>query len=81
MSPPVAPGNLQPMDYHVKSKYRAAAFRASRLFPGVIGQVLSDEIMCLEEFGWAPGAMSRGRLLIADLDTIESVEYVRRSRG
>lgn len=42
-----------PMNQAEKSRFRAAAFRACRVYPGPIGQLLSREILATEEFGWA----------------------------
>jgi hypothetical protein len=71
MPTPNYPGSVDCMDYHLKSKYRAAAFRATRVFPGVIGQVLSEEILSLEEFGWIPGAEARGTRLVAAIEAAQ----------
>jgi hypothetical protein len=79
MPTPTYPGSVDNMAYHEKAKYRAAAFRATRLFPGVLGQVLSDEILGLEEFGWIPGANARGTRLVDAIDGIESVEFTRKA--
>jgi hypothetical protein len=71
MPSPSYPGSIDCMDYHLKAKYRAAAFRATRVFPGVIGQVLSEEILSLEEFGWIPGANARGTRLVAAIEAAQ----------
>ena len=71
MSPPVAPGSIENMLYPEKARYRAAAFRATRLFPGAIGEVLSSEILVLEEFGWIPGAQGRGSRLVAAVEAMQ----------
>jgi hypothetical protein len=78
---PTYPGSIDNMDYATKAQYRAAAFRVARLFPGILGQVLSDEILGLEEFGWLPGANARGARLVADIDSIESVQFTRKARS
>lgn len=44
-----------PMDHHEKMRLRAAAFRATRLYPGIPGEVLSRELLSWEEFGWRLG--------------------------
>jgi hypothetical protein len=38
-----------------RSTYRAAAWRATKLF-GAIGELISRELLATDEFGWAPGA-------------------------
>jgi hypothetical protein len=40
------------MEAHERSRYRAAAFRATRLYPGPVGYVLQREILCWEDFGY-----------------------------
>lgn len=52
-APPVPLAQQQPrMDHHEKMRLRAAAFRATRLYPGPVGELLSREILSFEEFGW-----------------------------
>lgn len=46
---------FNPMDHHEKMKIRSAAFRVTRLFPNVIGEVLSRELLTWEEFGYRIG--------------------------
>lgn len=43
------------MDHHEKMRLRAAAFRATRLYPGPVGEVLSRELLTWEEFGYRLG--------------------------
>lgn len=50
-----APASPRPMDYHEKVRVRAAAFRATRLYPGPVGEVLSRELLTWEEFGYRLG--------------------------
>lgn len=45
-----------PMDAHTKMRLRAAAFRASRLYPGPVGELLARELLTWEEFGYRLGA-------------------------
>ena len=45
----------EPMDHHEKMRLRAAAFRATRLYPGPVGEVLSRELLTWEEFGYRLG--------------------------
>ena len=44
-----------PMDFHEKSRLRGAAFRATRLYPGPVGELISIELLTWEEFGWRLG--------------------------
>lgn len=41
-----------PMDHHEKMRIRAAAFKATRIYPGPVGEVLSRELLAWEEFGY-----------------------------
>lgn len=53
------------------SVVETAARKATRLFPGVIGQVLSREILSLHEFEWlGPGSVP-ARLMRAVLELEE----------
>ncbi len=53
--PPPAPTLLEKrvweMEFHEKAKIRAAAFRATKLYPGGVGELLSRELLSFEEFG------------------------------
>ena len=44
------------LQHHEKARLRAAAFRAQKLYPGVVGAVLCQELMAWEEFGYRLGA-------------------------
>lgn len=48
-------GAPPPMDHHEKMRLRAAAWRATRVFPGPVGEVLSRELLAWEEFGYRFG--------------------------
>lgn len=50
VSPP-----LVPMGHQDKMRLRAAAFRVTRLYPGVIGELCSRELLTWEEFGYRLG--------------------------
>lgn len=43
------------MDFHVKSRFRAAAHHAKRAYPGAIGELLSREILSWEQVGYRLG--------------------------
>lgn len=43
------------MDHHERMRLRAAAFRATRLYPGPVGELLSHELLAWEEFGYRLG--------------------------
>lgn len=46
---------MSPMDHHEKMRLRAAAFRATRLYPGPVGEMISRELLSWEEFGYRLG--------------------------
>lgn len=52
-----------PMDHHEKMRIRAAAFRATRIYPGPVGELVSRELLSWEDFGYRLG----GNRLIMDL--------------
>lgn len=45
----------EPMDHSEKMRLRAAAFRVTRIYPGVIGELCSRELLTWEEFGYRLG--------------------------
>jgi len=53
--PPPAPTLLDrrvwEMEFHEKAQIRAAAFRATKLWPGAVGELISRELLSFEEFG------------------------------
>jgi hypothetical protein len=46
---------LLPMNHHEKMRLRAAGFRATRLYPGPVGELVARELMTWEEFGYRLG--------------------------
>jgi hypothetical protein len=50
-----APQRPVPMDHHEKSRIRAAAFRATRLYPGPVGELVSRELLTWEDLGYRLG--------------------------
>ena len=61
MAPP------ESMDNHMKMRLRAAAFRATRVYPGPVGELLSREILTWEEFGYRLGG---GQLMMRVVDYV-----------
>ena len=57
----------QRMEAHEKLRLRAAAYRATRVYPGPVGELLSLEIMTWEEFGYRLGS---GRLITSVVDHV-----------
>ncbi|HEY1973253.1 MAG TPA: hypothetical protein VGH89_35245 [Pseudonocardia sp.] len=52
---------MSAMDHHERMRLRAAAFRATKVYPGPVGELLSRELLSWEEFGYRLG--SRGLIL------------------
>lgn len=63
-----------PMDHHEKMRLRAAAFRATRLYPGPVGEVLSRELLAWEEFGYRLGG---GQLVMRLVDEVLKTPLTR----
>lgn len=59
--PTVPTAAAERMDHHVRMKVRAAAFRAQRVYPGAVGELLSRELLVWEELGVRLG--SRGMIM------------------
>lgn len=49
-----------PMDHHEKTRLRHAAFYATRVYPGPVGELVARELLTWEEFGYRLG----GRQLV-----------------
>lgn len=45
-----------PMEHHEKMRMRAAAFRATRIYPGPVGELISRELLTWEDFGYRLGS-------------------------
>lgn len=45
----------EPMTHAEKARFRDAALRARRLYPGAVGEVLSSELLTWAEFGFRFG--------------------------
>ena len=43
------------LDYHERMRLRAAAFRATSVYPGPVGELLSRELLLWEECGYRLG--------------------------
>ncbi|MDD7937970.1 hypothetical protein PHK61_06010 [Actinomycetospora lutea] len=53
-------GNATGLPHHERSRYRAAAHHARRVFPGALGELLARELRACAEFGYGePGLVAR----------------------
>ncbi|ALE72135.1 hypothetical protein Ae168Ps1_2591c [Pseudonocardia sp. Ae168_Ps1] len=59
------------MEHHEKMRMRAAAFRATRVYPGPVGELISRELLAWEDFGYRLG----GNRLVGEL-----MEHVLKSQ-
>ena len=57
--------------YTQAHKIEQAARKAARLYPGVVGEVLSTEILSLTQFSWLGAGSRAARLMRAVTDTEE----------
>lgn len=49
------PTGPDPMDHHERMKLRSAAFHATRVYPGPVGELVSRELLSWEDFGYRLG--------------------------
>jgi hypothetical protein len=71
---PVLPTNApERLDHHDRSKIRAAAYRAMKLWPGPIGILVSSELLAFEELGYRSSGGLSARLVDVVLKTPEPV--------
>ncbi|MQA12775.1 MAG: hypothetical protein GEV09_00995 [Pseudonocardiaceae bacterium] len=54
-------------ELHVRSRFRAAAYRAKQIYPGAVGELLSREIMSWEEFGYRLGGEALMSQVVTDV--------------
>ena len=54
-------------DHHERMRLRAAAFRALKVYPGPVGQLLSAELLSWEDFGYRLGSKSLVMSIVADV--------------
>lgn len=53
-----------PMDHNAKMKLRAAAFRATKVYPGIVGQFITQELLDWEQFGYCVSQSGRTQQLV-----------------
>jgi hypothetical protein len=46
------------MNHHERMRLRAAALRATHVYPGPVGELLSRELLSWEEFGYRLGSQT-----------------------
>lgn len=65
------PKPVAPMVHHEKMRMRAAAFRATRVYPGPVGELISRELLAWEDFGYV---LSNGGLVLRLVDHVMKTE-------
>jgi hypothetical protein len=55
------------MNHHEQMRLRAAAVRATQVYPGPVGELLSRELLSWEEFGYRLGSRS---MITGIVDTV-----------
>lgn len=65
---------LNPLDHHERMRLRAAAFRATRVYPGPVGELLSRELLSWEEFGYRLGSSG---LVMGIVDAVMNAEIAQ----
>lgn len=59
---------LERMDHLERARIRAAAFRATRVYPGPVGELISSEVMAWDELGIRLGSRSRIMALVEHIE-------------
>jgi|ERR1044071_3294159 hypothetical protein len=67
-TPPAVADWRDRMEAHERLRVRTAAYRATKIYPGVVGEVLARELLAWEEFGQRLGSGTVMRL-VAHLET------------
>jgi hypothetical protein len=63
------------LDHHQRMQLRTAAFRATRVYPGPVGELLCRELLDWEEFGYRFGG---GALITRLVDHLSSTPIAPR---
>lgn len=66
---PAPTARLEAMDMLDRARIRAAAFRATRVYPGPVGELICSEVMAWEEWGYKFGSSSRIMALVEHIET------------
>lgn len=61
--------SLERMDQLDRMRIRAAAFRATRVYPGPVGDLICRELMTWEELGWRLGSQRPIMSLVEHIET------------
>lgn len=65
---PAPAARLERMDSVDRMRLRAAAFRATRVYPGPVGELVCRELLAFEEFGYILGLQGPTMRLVAHIE-------------
>lgn len=65
---PAPAATLERMDSVDRMRLRAAAFRATRVYPGPVGELVCRELLAFEEFGYILGLQGPTMKLVAHIE-------------
>lgn len=73
--PPYVPGITvvatnppERMDHHDKSRIRAGAFKATKVYPGPVGELICSELLAYDEFGYRLGSKRKVMCLLEHIE-------------
>jgi hypothetical protein len=73
--PPYVPGIAvlptcapERMDHHDRSRFRAGAFKATKVYPGPVGELICSELMAWDEWGFRLGAKRKVMMLLEHIE-------------
>jgi hypothetical protein len=67
-APSVKLESMNPAD---RQRFRNAAFRAIRVYPGPVGALISDELLSWTEFGYRFGSTNRTMALVEHIEKLD----------
>lgn len=73
--PPFVPGITvaatnppERMDHHDRSRLRAGAFKATKVYPGPVGELICSELLAYDEFGYRLGSKRKVMSLLEHIE-------------
>lgn len=63
-----------PMEHAERTRFRRAAYRVRRLYPGPMGELAERELLAWEEFGYRLGDRGLMGRLVADIEKCTTEE-------
>jgi hypothetical protein len=56
------------MDHHDRSRLRAGAFKATKVYPGPVGELICSELLAYDEFGYRLGSKRKVMSLLEHVE-------------